>query len=82
MPWGSVYVRGSEGEDVYINGNYEQAAGPTNNMYTVEYGLNTFETLDDDGKIVLRAETTVDDDRPVAEVELQPVTADQSGGEP
>ena len=80
MPWGSVFVIGPADQDVYINGNYEEPAGKTNNEYVVEYGENTFETLDDNGDVVLRAQALVDSDNPNVEVELQPVADSGPGG--
>lgn len=71
MPWGSVFVKGPAGEDVYINGNYEEPAGQTNNSYVVEYGENTFETLDEAGNVRLRAQALVDDGNKNVEVELE-----------
>lgn len=78
MPWGSVHVIGPVDEDVYVNGNYEQAAGKTNTEYSVEYGPNTFETLDEEGNVALRAEALVNEEHPNVTVELQPVEAAQS----
>ena len=74
MPWGEVLVKGPVGEKVYINGNYKQAAGETNNKYNVEYGENTFETLDSNSKVELRAKAAVNKDKPYVEVELRPVS--------
>ncbi len=47
MPWGSVTLAGPAERDVYVNSNYEDIAGKTNEDFAIEYGLNTFETLDD-----------------------------------
>lgn len=81
MPWGSVNVKGPAGLDVYINGNYQEPAGPTNNIYAVQYGENKFETLDDAGEVSLRAQGLVDENHQNIEVELRPVAASQPGGD-
>jgi len=73
MAWGSVEVNGPAGDDVYINGNYEQPAGQTNNTYAVEYGENTFETLDGAGNVAMRAQALVDDEHKNVTVQLSPV---------
>jgi hypothetical protein len=73
MPWGSVRLAGPVGRDVYINGNYEDIAGETNDYFAVEYGLNTFETLDDRFRIDLRARVEVNDEHSRAKTELEPV---------
>ena len=79
MAWGEVYVEGPDDEDVYINGNYEQSAGPTNTTYTVEYGPNTFETLDHNGNVVLRATIVVGGNNRYSKVVLQASTSNESG---
>lgn len=79
MPWGSVYVKGPDDEDIYINGNYEKPAGKTNTTYSVEYGCNTFETLDKSGNIVLRATTNVDENNLRPTVLLRTVSSNVSG---
>jgi hypothetical protein len=61
------------GRDVYINGNYEDIAGTTNDYFAVEYGLNTFETLDGRFRIDFRARVEVNDENSRAETELAPV---------
>lgn len=73
MPWGSVRVAGPEGRDVYVNGNYEDVAGQTNEFYAVEYGLNTFETLDDRFRVDFRVKVEVNDENSRPEKELEPV---------
>lgn len=73
MAWGAVLVKGPTDEDVYINGIYSQPAGKTNSKYMVEFGKNTFETLDKNGKVLLRAEVSVNQQNSSAEVELMPV---------
>lgn len=74
MPWGSVKVNGPSDRDVYVNGNYEQAAGRTGDTFPVEYGKNTFETLDAQWRVDNRAETVVDGDNPNREVTLSQVS--------
>lgn len=74
MPWGTVTVSGPAGRDVYINGNYAAPAGKTNSDFAVEYGANTFETLDDQWRVDHRAQTTVDDDHPHADAVLAAVS--------
>jgi len=73
MPWGSVRLAGPEGRDVYVNGNYEDIAGKTNDDFAVEYGLNTFETLDDRFRVDFRANVEVNQEIPRVEKELEPV---------
>ena len=73
MPWGSVTLTGPTDRDVYVNGNYEDVAGQTNEAFAVEYGLNTFETLDSEFRIDFRAETEVNDETPHVEAALQAV---------
>ena len=73
MAWGEVFVKGPADEDVYINGNYGQSAGKTNLKYTVEFGKSTFETLDSNSKVKLRAQAIVEKSNPAIEVELRPV---------
>ena len=73
MPWGSVKPTGPADRDVYVNGNYAQAAGKTNTDFAVEYGLNTFETLDGEKRIDLRAEAEVNDENRHVEAPLEPV---------
>jgi len=70
MPWGSVTVTGPVDRDVYVNGNYEDIAGKTNDDFAVEYGLNTFETLDDQWRIDFRARVEVNDASPLVDAEL------------
>ena len=74
MPWGSVKVNGPPDRDVYVNGNYEQSAGKTGDTFPVEYGKNTFETLDAQGRVDNRAETVTDEDHRHQEVTLSPVS--------
>ena len=73
MSWGSVRLAGPGGRDVYVNGNYEDVAGKTNGDFAVEYGLNTFETLDDRFRIDFRAKVEVNDENPHVDTELDPV---------
>ena len=73
MQMGSVYVKGPAGEKVYINGNYAVPAGQTNTTYPTDYGKNIFETLDEDGDVLLQALALVDENNQSVEVELQPV---------
>ena len=73
MPYGSVFVRGPSNKQVYLNGNYAQSAGETNTDFMVEYGSNTFETLDENRNVELRAKITVDNDNKNPEVELKPI---------
>ena len=73
MPWGSVKVIGPAGRDVYVNGNYEDITGQTGQDFAVEYGLNTFETLDNESRIDFRADATVNDETPHVEAELEAV---------
>ena len=73
MPWGSVMLAGPADRDVYINGNYEDIAGRTNEDFAVEYGLNTFETLDGAFRINFRAETEVNDETPHVDTRLEAV---------
>ena len=70
MPWGSVTLTGPANRDVYINGNYEDIAGLTNEDFAVEYGLNTFETLDGQFRIDFRVEAEVNDEAPHVDKEL------------
>lgn len=86
MPWGSVTVNGPSRRDVYLNGNYEEAAGRTGATFVVEYGANTFETLDDARRIDFRARATLNEETPHADVVLAPVsppepTRETLGGE-
>lgn len=74
MPWGSVKVKGPPDRDVYVNGNYEEPAGKTGDTFPVEYGNNTFETLDAQDRVDNRAETVIDEDHPHQEVTLSPVS--------
>lgn len=78
MPWGSVTLAGPADRDVYINGNYEDIAGKTNEDFAVEYGSNTFETLDDQFRIDFRAEAQVNDDTPHAHTRLEAVDPPES----
>ena len=73
MPWGSVTLAGPADRDVYVNSNYEDIAGKTNEDFAVEYGLNTFETLDDQFRIDFRAEAEVNDETPHVDTELEAV---------
>jgi hypothetical protein len=73
MPWGSVRLAGPVGRDVYVNGNYEDIAGKTNDDFAVDYGLNTFETLDDRFRVDFRARVEVNDENPHVEAALEPV---------
>ena len=73
MPWGSVTVAGPAGRAVHVNGNYEDIAGQTNEDFAVEYGLNTFETLDSQFRIDFRAEAEVNDETPHVDKELEAV---------
>ncbi len=73
MPWGSVTLAGPAERDVYVNSNYEDIAGKTNEDFAVEYGLNTFETLDDQFRIDFRAEAEVNDETPHVDTELEAV---------
>jgi hypothetical protein len=73
MPWGSVWLGGPVGRDVYINGNYEDIAGTTNDYFAVEYGLNTFETLDERFRVDFRAQVDVNDEHSRVKTELEPV---------
>jgi hypothetical protein len=73
MPWGSVRLAGPEGREVYVNGNYEDVAGRTNEYFAVEYGLNTLESLDDRFRVDLRAKVEVNDENPYPEKALEPV---------
>ena len=73
MSWGSVRLAGPGGRDVYVNGNYEDVAGKTNEDFAVEYGLNTFETLDVWFRVDYRAKVEVNDDSPHVDTELEPV---------
>ena len=70
MPWGSVTLTGPADRDVYVNGNYEDVAGQTNEDFVVEYGINTFETLDGQFRVDLRAEAEVNDESPHVTVAL------------
>jgi hypothetical protein len=70
MPWGSVRVSGPALRDVYLNGNYAQAAGQTGTIFIVEYGANTFETLDSARQVDFRAEAVVNRETPHTEVTL------------
>lgn len=70
MPWGSVKLIGPAGRDVYVNGNYADIAGQTNETFAVEYGLNTFESLDSEFRVDLRAHATVNDDAAHVEATL------------
>ena len=74
MPWGSVKVNGPSGRDVYVNGDYDVAAGVTGDTFVVEYGKNAFETLDSEWRIDNRAEAEVDADDPNQEVTLSAVS--------
>jgi hypothetical protein len=74
MPFGSVKVNGPPGREVYVNGDYEEAAGTTGDTFPVEYGENAFETLDTESRIDNRAVTVVDGDDPNQEVTLSPVS--------
>lgn len=78
MPWGSVRLAGPVGRDVYVNGNYEDVAGKTNDDFAVEYGLNTFETLDDRFRVDFRAKVEVNDENPHVEAALEPVGPPES----
>jgi len=73
MPWGSVRLVGPVGRDVYVNGNYEDIAGKTNDDFAVEYGLNTFETLDDRFCVDFRAKVEINDESPRVDKALEPV---------
>jgi len=70
MPWGSVRLIGPDGREVYVNGNYEDVAGGTNEIFAVEYGNNRFETLDEWFRIDLRADAEVNDAQPHVESDL------------
>lgn len=73
MPWGSVKVHGPANRDIYVNGNYGDVAGTTGGVFPVEYGENTFEALDSEWRIDLRAHATVNDTSPDVETTLQAV---------
>jgi len=73
MPWGSVTLAGPADRDVYVNGNYEDISGKTNEDFAVEYGVNTFETLDDQFRIDFRAEAKVNDETPRVDTALEAV---------
>lgn len=81
MPWGSVTVKGPAARDVHINGNYAAPAGKTNRDFVVEYGANTFETLDDRRCVDHRVQCTVAADQPHAEVTLAPVDPPEATAE-
>jgi hypothetical protein len=73
MPFGSVKVNGPADRDVYVNGNYEEAAGETGEIFVVEFGENKFETLDDEFRIDNRAVCQVNAQHPNREVMLAAV---------
>jgi hypothetical protein len=78
MPWGSVRVTGPVGRDVYVNGNYDDIVGKTNEYFAVEYGLNTFETLDNRFRVDFRAQVEVNDESPRVDAQLAPVVPPES----
>lgn len=71
MPYGKVTVSKPLGRLIYINGNYDEAAGKSPAAFTVEYGPNRFETLTGAGKVDYAADVTVNAANPAATVELR-----------
>ena len=63
-------MTGPVGRNVYVNGNYEDIAGGTNEDFAVEYGLNTFETLDAQFRVDFRADAQVNDAAPHVDAAL------------
>jgi hypothetical protein len=70
MAYGYVYVKGPAGRDVYVNGGYAEPNGKTNAWFTVEYGVNLFQTLNGHGDVDLEARCRVGPDDPQQEVDL------------
>ncbi len=73
MPFGFVRLSGPAGRDVYVNGNYQDIGGQTGDDFAVQYGFNTFETLDDESRIDFRVRVEVTDDNPRVDADLEPV---------
>ena len=80
MSWGTVRVNSPAGRDVYINGNYAAAAGQLPSAFVVEYGPNTFETLNAGNQIDFRATANVDATHPFVVIDLAPAVPPEPSG--
>ena len=80
MPWGTVRVNSPAGRDVYINGNYAAAAGQLPGAFVVEYGPNSFETLNVSNEIDFRGEASVDAAHSHVVIDLAPVVPPEPSG--
>jgi hypothetical protein len=74
MPTGNVRITDPEDRQIYVNGVYT-APNPRTSPCTiaVEYGKNTFETLNAEQKIDFRGEATTDEDHRYTRLALDPV---------
>jgi len=62
MAYGNVRIGEPKDRKVYINGVYTALTPPTSPCtVTVEYGPNTFETLNDEKKIDFRGDAVIDE---------------------
>jgi hypothetical protein len=73
MPWGSVKITRPLRRKIYTNGNYDEAAGLSPGPFAIEYGRNTFETLDGAGRVDYRGSTTINASNRNAQLELDTV---------
>ena len=71
MSIGSVRVTGPADRDVYVNGQYGEAAGKTGGTFLVEYGNNRFESLDFEYRVDYAANVTADEGHQDVEAELE-----------
>lgn len=74
MAMGSVRITKPLRRLIYINGNYDEAAGLSPGPFAVELGNNTFETLDGSGNVDWTGAATLTAANPNVSLALQPVS--------
>jgi len=74
MPnWGSVTIKGSNGRDIYINGDYSLPAGKAPGPFQVPFVYSIFDTLDKNGAIDARGYIQPTLDEPNVTLTLTPI---------
>jgi hypothetical protein len=74
MPRGLVTIGSPSKREIFINGQYAVPAGVSPGPFLVEFGPNTFETLDEKQRIDNRETVVTDHDHPNETIDLKPVT--------
>jgi hypothetical protein len=73
MPWGNVTITGQDGQDIYVDGNYEDPAGKAPGPFVVTYGKHTFETLKQSGAVECSGDAKVNAHQRDVTIALLPV---------